>query len=424
MSVPTHNLYDFVHLVTKKKFMLSYFLKWGSRDLSDVCWYQINNDWLKGPKGIPVSNRINIKNITADSMTLDHMSLFQPMLFCHDQEPLNFDLYTTPHNTIEAQLPLAFVSPISNTLNLRWHNIDSLQKYWILLHSELNSEQVKRYESTGMYKGAFWWSHAIIARDWYRYAEYDTSLLPSDNYTKLFLVYCRATTGSREYRKDFVNLLESTSLINDCQTRSFHNQEVGPDASAIYEPIDFNQTAISIVLETIFEKRIHLTEKILRPIACGHPFMLAAGPGSLAKLRSYGFRTFDPFIDESYDNISDDQERLAAIVAAMDKFKKLDSVSQGIALKECRAIAARNKRLFFSNEFFTSITKELHDNVFAAYSEELDLQRWWDDHKWRRRNQPETVDNPRYKKIRDQLLPLYRRQRTTPSQSSPGSLSL
>jgi len=406
--------------------MLSYFLKWGSRELSDVCWYQINNDWLNGPKGIPPENRIKIETVPEESITLDHMSLFQPVLFCYDQEPLNFDLYINPYNTLEEKnpAPLAFVSPISNTLNLRWQNIDSLQKRWILLHSELNSEQVTRYESTGMYKGAFWWSHAIIARDWYRYAEYDSSLCPNDTYSKLFLVYCRATSGSREYRKNFMEQIESNGLLDYCQTRSFHNCDVGPDASAIYEPIDFNQTGISVVLETIFEKRIHLTEKILRPIACGHPFMLAAGPGSLAKLRSYGFKTFDPYIDESYDNIQDDQERLAAIVAAMDKFKKLDSVSQSIALKECRAIAAHNKRLFFSNDFFTSITKELHDNVFAAYSEELDLQRWWDDHKWRRQHQLETLDDPKYKKFRDCLLPLYRRQRTTPSQSSPGSLSL
>jgi hypothetical protein len=48
------------------------------------------------------------------------------------------------------------------------------------------------------------------------------------------------------------------------------------------------------VAETVFDTRIHLTEKTLRPIACGHPFILAAGPGSLKYLQTYGFRTFSP----------------------------------------------------------------------------------------------------------------------------------
>ena len=424
MSIPTYNLYDFVHLVTKKQFFISYFLKWGSRELDDVCWYQISNQWLNGPKGIPPEKRISVDTVSAQAITLDHMSLFQPVLFCHDQEPLNFNLYLTPHKPINEKRSIAFVNPANNSLNLRGHNIDSLQKQWVLLHSELNSDQVKQYESTGMYKGAFWWSHAVIARDWYRYAEYDTSLFPDADYSKLFLVYCRATTGSREYRKHFMSQLQSTGLIGSCQTKSFHNEEVGSDASAIYEPIDFNQTGISVVLETIFEKRIHLTEKILRPIACGHPFILAAGPGSLAKLRSYGFKTFDPYIDESYDEIQEDQERLTAIVTTMQKFKELDSKIQRVALADCRKIAEYNRDRFFSKDFFDAISKELHDNVFTAYSDVLDLQRWWEDHKWRRVHQPKSLMDPEYKKIRDCLLPLYRRQRMTPSQSSSGSDSL
>lgn len=417
MSVPTHNLYDFVHQATKRQFMLSYFLKWGSRNLADVCWYQISNDWLNGPKGIPSEYRANCP-------TLDHASLFHPVLFCHDQEPLDFDLYLNPYNTIEEQKLMAFVSPANTTLNLRWHNIDSLQKYWVLLHSELNSDQVKQYESTGMYKGAFWWSHAVIARDWYRYAEYDTTLCADATYSKLFLVYCRATTGSREYRKQFMHQLHSTGLLDNCQTKSFHNQEVGSDASAIYEPIDFNQTGVSVVLETVFEKRIHLTEKILRPIACGHPFILAAGPGSLAKLRSYGFCTFSPYIDESYDEIQNDQERIAAIIKSMQKFKELDPEIQCTALAECRKIAAHNRSRFFSKDFFDAVCTELRNNVFAAYTDVLDLQRWWEDHKWRRLHRPESLKDPKYKQIRNCLLPLYRRQRMMPSQSSSGSDSL
>jgi hypothetical protein len=74
------------------------------------------------------------------------------------------------------------------------------------------------------------------------------------------------------------------------------------NASADYHNQDYAQTGMEIVPETLFDdSRLHLTEKALRPIACGKPFMLVATAGSLKYLRSYGFETFGNLIDESYD---------------------------------------------------------------------------------------------------------------------------
>jgi hypothetical protein len=70
-----------------------------------------------------------------------------------------------------------------------------------------------------------------------------------------------------------------------------------------------------IVTETVFyHDKLHLTEKIFKPIVAQRPFMLAAAPGNLAYLKSYGFQTFDRWIDESYDSIQDPDLRLQAIV--------------------------------------------------------------------------------------------------------------
>jgi len=70
-----------------------------------------------------------------------------------------------------------------------------------------------------------------------------------------------------------------------------------------------------IVTETVFyHNKLHLTEKIFKPIVAQRPFMLAAAPGNLAYLKSYGFQTFDQWIDESYDTITDPDQRLQAIV--------------------------------------------------------------------------------------------------------------
>jgi hypothetical protein len=134
--------------------------------------------------------------------------------------------------------------------------------------------------------------------------------------------------------------------------------------SAQYNHDDFNSTAISVVLETMFDdSRIHLTEKILRPIACGHPFVLAAGPRSLEYLRSYGFRTFAPWIDESYDQESDSLRRLEKIINSMNKINLLDAEEFDQLLIEIRHIADFNKKHFFSDAFQQQVIEELKTNL-------------------------------------------------------------
>lgn len=397
MSVPTHNLYDFVHQTTKKQFFMMYYRKWGSRDLIDVWPYQTNNDWLNGPRGIALEDRYSIPRLP--NKLLDHKwaVISQPVLFCHDQEPLNFDLYSENGSYINDFCKLFeekhkfMINPSLKNINLRLTIPNSLQKTWVLLHSEINSLNLQRYESTGDYAGAFWWSHAAISRDWYRFAEFDKALKSKSDAEKLFLIYCRAFTGSREYRVDFLDRLKSLSVLEHCQVGSFHYETVDSDASAIYDVDDYNNTGINIVLETVVDERVHLTEKILRPIACGHPFMLVAGPGSLTFLKQYGFETFEPYISETYDTISNSQERLNAIGNEMLRLSNLPKEQQRILLEHCFAIAERNKKRFFSSEFFQQVTNELQDNVqtaFETHKGQYDFNTWWDNYEWRKKYLP------------------------------------
>jgi hypothetical protein len=135
-------------------------------------------------------------------------------------------------------------------------------------------------------------------------------------------------------------------------------------ASADYTNTDYKSTNIEVVLETLFDdQRWHLTEKILRPIACGQPFIIAATPGSLEYLRSYGFHTFSPLIDETYDTIQDPVARLKAITAEMRRITDL-AVSQKQSLfAQLRTIAQHNRQWFFSSEFHHSIIRELQYNL-------------------------------------------------------------
>jgi hypothetical protein len=61
------------------------------------------------------------------------------------------------------------------------------------------------------------------------------------------------------------------------------------------------------------------TEKTLKPIMNFHPFILVANAGSLKQLKEYGFKTFEPFINESYDDIDNTGERFLAIEKEINK---------------------------------------------------------------------------------------------------------
>jgi len=66
------------------------------------------------------------------------------------------------------------------------------------------------------------------------------------------------------------------------------------------------------------------TEKTYKFIATKMPFIFAGFKNSLSILRKIGYKTFDPYINESYDSIENDEERLVAI---MDEIERLCNLS-------------------------------------------------------------------------------------------------
>ena len=123
-----------------------------------------------------------------------------------------------------------------------------------------------------------------------------------------------------------------------------------------------------------------MTEKSLRPIACGQPFILASTHGSLEYLRSYGFKTFSHIWDEQYDLIEDSEERLIRIA---DLMKQIANWAPGVRLDkmaEAQVIADYNKKHFFSGDFQNLIVDELKHNLSYALHQIVNTntsQRWF-----------------------------------------------
>ena len=320
-----------------------------------------------------------------------------PHIYCNDQEPLNFNLYDCCYN---ADPP--YTQSVKNhkievpNLNFRRGYFINIYDQCLLLHSEKRSEQLDRYRSAEFIP-VYYWSHAIIALDWFRYAEHITQ---KKKVQQTFLVYNRAWSGTREYRLGFADRLIMLGLVDSTLMRvspidsnlgkhydlhQFKHPEWRPHNviekyfplceaeshySADFDQGDYENTDIEIVLETLFDDlRLHLTEKTLRPIAMGQPFILASTYGSLKYLREYGFKTFADCWDESYDMMSDSLERMNKIVEVMGNIISMSPDKQAEMLIQAQAIADYNKKHFFSKEFQKIITDELVCNLTAGLKE-------------------------------------------------------
>lgn len=371
MSIPLDRLYHYIEDVAKKVYgdsIIYRFYPHGSKKLEDL-------------------------TPTRDSSWLHQQIL--PQVVCNDQEPLDFDHFNTAPTELNAWQKLLKDHDCFET-SLGQPNIFDKN---ILLHSEQRSQEIEKYSDK--FIPVYYWSHAVIALDWFRFANH---IQQQKSVKHTFLIYNRAWAGSREYRLKFLDLLISADLCSQCQATvspvddlekkhyseyNFKNHQwipinqlekffpvvqVPSYYSADFDLQDYESTEIEVVLETLFDdQRLHLTEKILRPIACGQPFVLAATAGSLKYLRDYGFKTFDTVWNEDYDLISDPCQRLQAIITLMKDIAAWDPITRNEKLKKAQHIADYNKKHFFSEKFFLKITTELRDNLAHGFKTLMDI---------------------------------------------------
>jgi hypothetical protein len=375
MSIPLDRLYFFIENITTETYgdcaVIYHFWPNGSKNLQDLnCRPFYQKSWFE--------------------------RIIRPSVWCHDQEPLDYEFYKINLRkdqcaSTDIQKTLGLFPP---SLNLN-HKRNIFKKN-ILVHSEKRSQNVEKYIAEDELIPVYYWSHAVIARDWYRYAEHEN--FKNKNIKKTFLIYNRAWSGTREYRLRFSDLLVEHELVEQCLTffnvcdneqyyadHTFNNPIWHPKNvlenfflpstadstySADFTIEDYQSTEIEVVLETLFDDdRLHLTEKSLRPIACRQPFILAATHGSLQYLRDYGFQTYDSVWDESYDTIEDPVLRMQAIIKLMREITAWTDFQRSYNTQHMKQIADYNKKHFFSKDFSDKVIGELRTNMRLAFDQ-------------------------------------------------------
>ena len=85
----------------------------------------------------------------------------------------------------------------------------------------------------------------------------------------------------------------------------------------------YEKTYFELVTETLGaingDDSFFITDKTLKPIAAGHPFILLSTKHALKNLRELGFKTFSEFIDESYDECDTVEEKVEIISKNLEK---------------------------------------------------------------------------------------------------------
>jgi hypothetical protein len=126
--------------------------------------------------------------------------------------------------------------------------------------------------------------------------------------------------------------------------------------TVFYDMLSKQSTFYSLLLDS--EHCVFPTEKTYKAIGMKHPFIVVSTDGFLKEIRKQGYKTFSPYIDESYDTIVDDKARLAAIV---NEVKRLSSMSEEelIELTHCFKDIVEHNYDVFKNQTDFRATKNV-----------------------------------------------------------------
>ena len=302
--------------------------------------------------------------------------------FFYDQEPL--DINVVDRLTTLNASPLRF--------NILAHSEHS---------TEINTIQKKHFISHNWY----YFFHGFAALDWYRDIEYFASTKP--NFNKTYICLNRLCTEKRSYRLALVAELikekisnkgnVSLHIKNSDNTLTVKDEIFNPNSLLSlnakkniarhiiplkenlivdkeivhgYDSANFGRWEYKmlqdnfwqVVTETVFyDQKLHLTEKIFKPIVTKRPFLLVAAPGNLAYFKSYGFKTFDRWINETYDTVIDNDTRISMIVQELKKLSALSKEQQQDMFDQMQEVLEYNFQHFYG-KFKEIIVSELVDN--------------------------------------------------------------
>ena len=214
-----------------------------------------------------------------------------------------------------------------------------------IVTSEEFVESIGKEKKDFLLLSRHWKLHRLLLLSQLHKLGFEKSLVSWDN--KFSFQLDRNAFLMNDNNEEFLKLITETSSLLDINdlTRiagfGFENKEI------------YLNTYLSIVTESIFFQEDinfpsgYLSEKIWKPIGHSQPFILAGPAKSLKHIRErFGYKTFHPYIDESYDMECDDFKRLEMIKIEIEKFANKTKEEKDEFLNNVKNICLYNKTLF------------------------------------------------------------------------------
>jgi hypothetical protein len=125
----------------------------------------------------------------------------------------------------------------------------------------------------------------------------------------------------QEYVEEFAKTLPSLiyGVSNEIEDTGYYINRVNHKVC--------DDSWISVISEARFEDEegtIFLSEKVFKPVASHHPFIIMGNKHSLREMKKLGYKTFSNWIDESYDEL-DNLERMDAIIKVLKDIDKIEN---------------------------------------------------------------------------------------------------
>lgn len=124
----------------------------------------------------------------------------------------------------------------------------------------------------------------------------------------------RLNLGENHTSEQYMNVTDSD--INYYTSSYFH---LITETKFFHDQIEID---IPLHIHEVSMDCYFFTEKTYKAIVGRVPFILVGFTGALAALRDRGYKTFHPFINESYDLIENDEDRLDAIMEEVIRLSK------------------------------------------------------------------------------------------------------
>jgi len=319
------------------------------------------------------------------------------------EEPLNFtdleklqyrDIYSPNFSIHGIGYPFAPSNPGDTGMTMEIFDVN----FHIFANSEISTlkkEFLKQWRVLDWY----FFFHGFAALDWFR--DYKNLKFSNIQISKVFICLNHLVSNNRSYRLSLLSHLKERNLIEQgfvsapLLTSSLIKKELGDKESRLtkdtklhilknllpnVEPmtldtVEYNSASADIVhpnynygalwhvvTETIYyDEKLHLTEKIFKPIVSRRPFILVGAPGNLNYLKRYGFCTFDKWIDESYDLETDPNKRMHMIVKELDRLCSMPWDELMTMYQEMQEVLEHNHQHFYG-KFKEILVNELVDN--------------------------------------------------------------